>query len=132
MLLPGDADAIKGARMKRDSLRRAWRFSSPYKWHIIGFLAAIVFSALLALVPPFLFRAILDKAIVENNRGLITTLAIFLVAAAIGDAALAIIQRWLSSTIGEGLIYDLRVALFDKVQRMPVSFFTRTQTGSVV
>lgn len=132
MLLPGDADAVKGARMKRESLRRAWQFSAPYKWHIFGFLAAIVLSALLALAPPFLFRAILDKAIVENNRGLITTLAVFLVAAAIGDAVLAITQRWLSSTIGEGLIYDLRVALFDKVQRMPISFFTRTQTGALI
>ena len=132
MLLPGDADAIKGARMKRESLRRAWQFSAPYKWHVIGFLSAIVSSALLALAPPFLFRAILDKAIVEDNKGLITTLAIFLVLAAIGDAALAIVQRWLSSTIGEGLIYDLRVALFDKVQRMPVSFFTRTQTGALI
>jgi ATP-binding cassette subfamily B protein len=118
--------------MKRESLRRAWQFSAPYKWHVIGFLSAIVSSALLALAPPFLFRAILDKAIVEDNKGLITTLAIFLVLAAIGDAALAIVQRWLSSTIGEGLIYDLRVALFDKVQRMPVSFFTRTQTGALI
>jgi ATP-binding cassette subfamily B protein len=131
MLLPGDADAVKGARMKRDSLRRAWQFASPYKWDIIGFLAAIVLSAVLALAPPLLFRAILDRAIPEGNRGLITTLAIILVFAAMGDAVLAIVQRWLSSRIGEGLIYDLRVALFDKVQRMPIAFFTRTQTGAL-
>jgi ATP-binding cassette subfamily B protein len=79
-----------------------------------------------------LFRAILDTAIPEGNRGLITTLAIILVIAAIADAGLAIIQRWLSSTIGEGLIYDLRVSLFDKVQRMPIAFFTRTQTGALI
>ncbi|MSZ18860.1 MAG: ABC transporter ATP-binding protein, partial [Actinobacteria bacterium] len=132
MLLPGDADAVKGARMKRASLRRAWQFSSPYKWQIIGFLLAIVASALAALAPPLLFRAILDTAIPEGNRGLITTLAVILVIAAIADAGLAIIQRWLSSSIGEGLIYDLRVALFDKVQRMPIAFFTRTQTGALI
>ena len=132
MLLPGDADAVKGARMKRASLRRAWQFSSAYKWKIIGFLAAIVASALIALAPPLLFRAILDRAIPEQNRGLITTLAIILVVAAIADAGLAITQRWLSSSIGEGLIYDLRVALFDKVQRMPIAFFTRTQTGALI
>ncbi len=132
MLLPSDADAVKGARMKRDSLRRAWQFSAPYKWHIFGFLAAIVGAAALALAPPLLFRAILDRAIPEGNRGLITTLAVVLVIAAIGDAILAIVQRWLSSTIGEGLIYDLRVALFDKVQRMPIAFFTRTQTGALI
>jgi ATP-binding cassette subfamily B protein len=131
MLLPGDSDAVKGARMKRDSMGRAWVFASPYKWEIVGFLAAIVLSALLALAPPLLFRAILDTAIPEGNRGLITTLAVVLVIAAIGDAILAIVQRWLSSQIGEGLIYDLRVALFDKVQRMPIAFFTRTQTGAL-
>jgi ATP-binding cassette subfamily B protein len=59
-------------------------------------------------------------------------LAIILVVAAIADAGLAITQRWLSSSIGEGLIYDLRVALFDKVQRMPIAFFTRTQTGALI
>lgn len=113
-------------------MRRAWNFSSPYKKKIIGFLLAILASALLALVPPFLFRAILDTAIVQKDRGLITLLAFLLVVAAIGDAILAIVQRWLSSRIGEGLIYDLRVALFDKVQRMPIAFFTRTQTGALI
>lgn len=131
MLLPGDADAVKGARMKRESLHRVRSFAAPYKWEIIGFLSAIVLSALLALAPPLLFRAILDHAIPDRDRQLITTLAVVLVIAAVGDAALAITQRWLSSRIGEGLIYDLRVALFDKVQRMPIAFFTRTQTGAL-
>ena len=131
MLLPSDADAVKGARMKRESLRRVTTFAAPYKWEIIGFLSAIVLSALLALAPPLLFRAILDHAIPDRDRQLITTLAIVLVIAAAGDAVLAITQRWLSARIGEGLIYDLRVALFDKVQRMPIAFFTRTQTGAL-
>lgn len=83
---------------------------------------AILLSALIALAPPLLFRGILDHAIPDQNRGLITTLACVLVLAALIDALLAIVQRWYSSTIGEGLIYDLRVALFDKVQRMPIAF----------
>jgi len=78
------------------------------------------------------FRAILDTAIRDADKGLITVLAAILVAAALGDALLAIVQRWYSSRIGEGLIYDLRVALFDKVQQMPIAFFTRTQTGSLI
>jgi ATP-binding cassette subfamily B protein len=86
----------------------------------------------LALAPPLIFRAILDHSIPQNNKGQITVLAAFLVAAALGDAVLAILQRWYSSRIGEGLIYDLRVALFDKVQQMPIAFFTRTQTGSLI
>jgi ATP-binding cassette subfamily B protein len=132
MLMPRDAHAVKGVRLRRETLRRAWRFSAPYKWRIIGFLSAICGAAALGLVPPLLFRSILDDAIPAGNRGLITTLAGVLVVAAVGDAALAIVQRWLSASIGEGLIYDLRVALFDKVQRMPVDFFTRTQTGALI
>ena len=132
MMIPGDAHAVKGARIKGESLRRVRRFAAPYKWRIVGFLAAIVASALLALAPPLLFRTILDTAIPEGDRGLITLLAGFLVVAALGDAVFAIVQRWLSSSIGEGLIYDLRVALFDKVERMPIAFFTRTQTGSLI
>ena len=131
MFLPGDGEAVKGARLKRESFRRVKVFAAPYKWEIIWFLLTICVSALLALAPPFLFRAILDTAIPNKDRSLITTLAVVVVFAAIGDAGLAIVQRWLSSRIGEGLIYDLRVALFDKVQQMPVAFFTRTQTGAL-
>ena len=131
-LLPGDASAVKGARLRRATLRRAWVFARPYRFHIAGFLSAILVSALLGLAPPLLFRSVLDTAIPRGDRGLITVLAVVLVLAALGDALFAIVQRWLSSTIGEGLIYDLRVALFDKVQRMPIAFFTRTQTGALI
>ena len=123
---------MKGARLRRSTLRRAWQFARPYRFHIAGFLSAILVSALLGLAPPLLFRSILDTAIPRADRGLITTLAVVLVLAALADALFAIVQRWLSSTIGEGLIYDLRVALFDKVQRMPMAFFTRTQTGALI
>ena len=131
-LLPGDSKAVRGRRLDRSGLRRAWRFARPYRREINLFLAAIVVSALLALVPPLIFRSILDDAIPERDRGLITLLAGLVVAAAMGDALLQIGQRWYSSRIGEGLIYDLRVALFTKVQAMPVAFFTRTQTGSLM
>jgi ATP-binding cassette, subfamily B, bacterial len=131
-LMPSDGDAIKGKHVQRDSLRRAWQFALPYRGTIAWFLAAILVSALIALVPPFAFRAILDDAIPDKNRRLITILAIVVVVAALADAGLAIVQRWCSSRIGEGLIYDLRVALFAKVQRMPIAFFTRTQTGALI
>jgi len=132
MMLPGDSDAVSGTKIERQALLRAWVFARPYKWAIVGFLASILVSALMALAPPLLFRAILDHSIPQRNKGQITVLAAFLVAAALSDAVLAILQRWYSSRIGEGLIYDLRVALFDKVQQMPIAFFTRTQTGSLI
>ncbi len=131
-LIPADASAVRGARLQRDTLVRAWHFAHPYRWPIAGFLVSILIAALVALVPALAFRAILDDAIPDADRGRITALATVVVVAALADALLAVVQRWFSSTIGEGLIYDLRVALFDKVQRMPVAFFTRTQTGALV
>lgn len=134
--MPGDAAAVKGKRLQRAALRRAWSFARPYRAIIIWFLIAILAAALLALVPPFAFRAILDTAIPRaqdgGSRALIVVLAIVVVVAALADAGLAIVQRWCSARIGEGLIYDLRLALFSKVQRLPVAFFTRTQTGALI
>ena len=132
MLMPGDSSAVKGKKLQRDALVRAWKFAHPYRSTIVWFLAAILVSALIALVPPFAFRSILDDAIPDRDRTLITILAIVVVVSALTDAGLAIVQRWCSARIGEGLIYDLRVALFAKVQRMPIAFFTRTQTGSLI
>jgi ATP-binding cassette subfamily B protein len=79
-----------------------------------------------------LFRTIVDTAIPAGDKRRIVVLTIILVVVAMGDAILSIVQRWYSSRIGEGLIYDLRVALFDKVQNMPIAFFTRTQTGALI
>jgi ATP-binding cassette subfamily B protein len=113
-------------------MKRVWQFATPYKWPIIGLLVSIFVAALLALVPPLLFRLIVDKAIPQADKNRIVTLTIVLVVAALADAVLQIVQRWYSARIGEGLIYDLRVALFDKVQHMPIAFFTRTQTGALI
>ena len=131
MLMPGDAAAVKGKKLQGHALRRAWRFADPYRSTIVLFLVAIVVAALIELVAPFAFRTIIDTAIPDKNRSLITILAGVVVAASVLDAGLAIVQRWCSARIGEGLIYDLRVALFAKVQRMPIAFFTRTQTGAL-
>jgi ATP-binding cassette subfamily B protein len=128
---PRDPRAVAGATVTRATLRRIWSFARPYRGTIALFLVAILASALLALVPPFVVRAILDTAIPEQDRTMITWLATVAVLAAIGDAALQVVQRWCSSRVGEGLIYDLRRALFAKVQRMPVAFFTRTPTGAL-
>jgi ATP-binding cassette subfamily B protein len=127
-----DREALKGVTLDRRVLKRAWGFARPYRLVILGFLATIVVSSLIGLLPPLLFRAIIDTAIPEGNRQLVVVLTAVTVAAALSSALIGILQRWLSSLIGEGMIHDLRVALFDKVQRMPVAFFTRTQTGALI
>jgi ATP-binding cassette subfamily B protein len=130
-MIGSDPAAVAGMKLSRTVLKRVWRFAAPYRRLLFGFLAVIVASSLLSLVPPLLFRDILDHAIPEADRGLLHILAAFVVAAALADALLALVDRYLSSRIGEGIIYDLRVSLFDHVQRLPMSFFTRAQTGAL-
>ena len=129
-MMPGDQD-VKGLHLQEGTLRRVWKFAQPYRGTIVIFLIAILAAALLALVPPFVVRGIIDTAIPNDDRGQIVLLASIAVLAAVADAGLAIVQRWASARVGEGLIYDLRGALFAKVQRMPIAFFTRTPTGSI-
>ena len=132
MALGSDREAIAGRHFDRGILRRAWRFARPYRRMIAGFLATIIVDALIALAPPLLFKAIIDDAIPQKNGSLVTWLAACTVFVALADAGLAIGQRWWSSRIGEGLIYELRTALFDHVQRLPIAFFTRSQTGALI
>lgn len=129
--MPGDKGSLDGVTLAEGTFKRVWVFARPYRRTIAMFLAAIFVAALLALVPPFVVRAIIDNAIPNNNRDAIKVLAAIAVSAALADAGLAIVQRWCSSRVGEGLIYDLRCELFAKVQRMPIAFFTRTPTGSI-
>lgn len=116
----------------QETRRRVWGFARPYRSMIIGFLGTITASSLLGVVPPLLFREIIDGAIAQGDRGRLTILGLLVVAAALAQAALGLVERWASATVGEGLIFDLRVELFDHVQRLPLSFFTRTQTGALV
>ena len=130
-MIPGDKDALDGIKLADGTFARVWQFARPYRRTIALFLLAIFAAALLALVPPFVVREIIDTSIPNDDRDAIKWLAGIAVAAALADAGLAILQRWCSSRVGEGLIYDLRRALFAKVQRMPIAFFTRTPTGSI-
>jgi ATP-binding cassette, subfamily B, bacterial len=128
----GDPGAVKGKKLDKGVLRRAWGFARPFRTLILIFLATIIVSAMLGLLPPLLFRSIIDRAIPQRDRGLVTTMAVLFIGAAFLSGGLGLLSRWASSRVGEGLIFQLRAALFDKVQRMPIAFFTRTQTGALI
>ncbi|HEY8060022.1 MAG TPA: ABC transporter ATP-binding protein [Acidimicrobiales bacterium] len=132
MALGSDPTAIAGARVQKGLILRVWRFARSYRLMLAGFLATIVVAALIDLVPPLLIRRIIDDALPDKDSGAVALLAALMVAVALAEAVLSLGERLWSSRIGEGLIYDLRVALFDHVQRMPLGFFTRTQTGALV
>ncbi|MFM7616243.1 MAG: ABC transporter ATP-binding protein [Actinomycetes bacterium] len=127
-----DPDAVKGKQLERDLVRRVLRMAQPYRASLIGFIVAVLIGAVVGVIPPLLFRSLLDTAVPQEDERLVIVLAAAAVALAVANALISLVQRWYSARVGEGLIYDMRVALFDHVQRMPLAFFTRTQTGSLM
>ena len=132
MMMNTDADKVAGAKLNRRTARRVLGFARPYRGAIITFVVVIVLESVLALVPIYVLKRIIDVAIPEGNRGLLHALAALALVAALFIAGLSFVERFYSSRIGEGLIYDLRVKLFDHVSAMPIGFFTRTQTGALM
>ncbi|WP_078910891.1 ABC transporter ATP-binding protein [Streptomyces sp. NRRL WC-3742] len=116
----------------RATLRRIGAFARPHRRRILQFVALSVGTALLAVATPVLAGRVVDAIVSHGDRGTVVRLALLIALIALAEAAFGILGRWLSSTLGEGLILDLRSAVFDHVQRMPVAFFTRTRTGALV
>ena len=130
--MAADRSALEGKTITADTRRRVWGFARTYRAAIVAFIVIVVASTFLGLLSPLVIREIFDSAIAEGDGGYLNVLFGVLIAAAAGEALLSLLARRLSSGIGEGLIFDLRLRLFDHVQRMPLAFFTRTQTGTLV
>jgi ABC-type multidrug transport system fused ATPase/permease subunit len=116
----------------RRLLSRIWHFAARHHPRLGGFVAVSVVSALLGVATPVLAGKVVDEIVRGGAPGVVVMLAVVIAAVAVAEAAVSLVTRWLSSNIGEGLILDLRTAVFDHVQRMPVAFFTRTRTGALV
>ena len=117
----------------RATLRRAWGFARPYRWLLAFQLFGLAGFAAAGILPPLVLKALVDRAVDGRlTPGGVNVLVLAAVAVALAMTSLGLFNRWLGSRIGEGLIYDLRVALFRHVQRMPLAFFTYTQTGSLL
>ena len=119
-------------RLTRGTLSRVLAYARPFRGMISVFVVVVIVQAALAIAPPLLFREIIDRGVLAGDGRLVVRLALVVAAVAVGTAGLALLQRWCSSRIGEGLIYDLRTQVFDHVSSMPLAFFTRTQTGKLV
>ncbi|WP_370591482.1 ABC transporter ATP-binding protein [Saccharopolyspora montiporae] len=124
--------SVTAQRLSPGLARRILGYARPYARDIVPFLIAVAVAAVLGVVNPLLFKAIIDNGIVPRNMSLVVLLALAVAAVAVLEAVLGLLQRWFSSRLGEGLIFDLRSEVFDHVQRMPVAFFTRAQTGALV
>lgn len=119
-------------RLAPGTVRRIVGFARPYRAAIAVFLGLVVLDALAGAATPLLYRAIIDDGIQQGRTGLAVVLAVGVAALALVSAVVGLAQRWFSARIGEGLIHDLRTQVFDHVQRMPIGFFTRAQTGALV
>ena len=124
------ADVPKGLR--KGTIRRVFSFSRRHRPRLIIFLLLTVVSAVLGVSSPLLAGKVVDAIVGREQVSVVVWLAVAIAGLAIIGAALGVAERWQSTRIGEGLIYDLRRAVFEHVQRMPVAFFTRTRTGALV
>ncbi|MEU1404155.1 ABC transporter ATP-binding protein [Streptomyces sp. NPDC005728] len=116
----------------RATLRRIAAFARPHRSGIVRFVLLGVVTALLAVATPVLAGRVVDAIVAGRDSGTVVRLSLLIALVALAEAGLGILSRRLSATLGEGLILDLRTAVFDHVQRMPVAFFTRTRTGALV
>jgi ATP-binding cassette, subfamily B, bacterial len=124
--------SVADQKLAPGTIRRIAGYARPYRAAISFFLVLTVFDALLVAASPLLIGRLLDDGVDAGNRQVVITLALIIAGVAVLEAILALGLRWFSARIGEGLILDLRSQVFDHVQRMPLAFFVRTQTGALI
>ena len=125
-------EQLPDRKLAKGTVKRIARFAAPYKNMLVGFLVLIVVDAVISAVNPLIYKSIINDGIIRRHSGLVIGLALLVAGLAVFDALLSLGMRWYSARIGEGLIFDMRSRVFRHVQRMPVAFFTRTQTGALV
>src|SRR2546422_176089 len=125
-------EELERARVNPATVKRAWGFARPYRRQLIVYLVVILASSVIAVGPALVFERLIDHAIRGHHPAEVNALFALAVGLALGETGLRLVNRYFGSRIGEGLIFDMRVALYDHVHRMPIAFFTRTQTGNLL
>ena len=124
--------SVTQQRLKPGTVRRIFSYARPYRRELITFLLIVALDAVVTVAVPLMLRGLIDDGILPRKISVVIEIGLVVGGLALLDAVLTIGQRWFSARIGEGLIYDLRTEVFTHVQRQPIAFFTRTQTGSLV
>src|SRR5215472_6966289 len=124
--------SVTKQKLKPGTVRRIAGYARPYRGLLTVFLLGTALDAVITVVNPLLLREVIDHGIIARDETVIVVVAVAVVAVALFDVFLGFANRWMSARIGEGLIYDLRTQVFSHVQRQPIAFFTRAQTGSLV
>lgn len=123
---------VTAAQLSPGIYRRIAGFARPYRGRLAVFLGLIGIDALIAAASPLIYRTIIDDGALAGRPDVVVGMALALAGLAVADMLNSLVQRWISARIGEGLIFDLRTRTFAHVQRMPIAFFTRTQTGAML
>jgi len=124
--------SVTKQKLKKGTVRRIAGYARPYRLDLAVFLVAAALDAVVTVLYPVLLGLLIDKGILPKRTGVVLAIAGIVAGLAVFDAILGIVQRYFTSRVGEGLIYDLRTQVFGHVQRQPIAFFTRAQTGSLV
>ena len=124
--------SVTKQRLKPGTVRRIVGYARPYRLDLTIFLLAAALDAVVTVLYPVLLGVVIDKGILPKDTRVVITIAAIVAGLAVFDAFLGVVQRYFTSRVGEGLIYDLRTQVFEHVQRQPIAFFTRAQTGSLV
>ena len=119
-------------KITRELLLRVLTYAKPYWWHIGGMLLSILASSALSVVSPLIFRQLIDTILPNKDLNKLVMFALALLLVPLLNGGISVIQRKLNVTVGEGVIYDLRVALFVRLQRMSLRFFTNTKVGELM
>jgi ATP-binding cassette, subfamily B, bacterial len=125
-------DSITRQQVRPGTVRRILPYAKPYRWALVLLLIVTALDAVIAIANPLILRIIIDNGIIPHRLAVVVTLSLVIGGLALLDALAVYVQTRYSARIGEGLICDLRVEVFQHVQRQPIAFFTRTQTGSLV
>ena len=125
--------SVVARELPKGTVRRILGIARPYRRDLTWFVLLVVGSSVIGVLTPLLAGQIVNRiASLHGTAGDIVRIALLIAGLAVLDAGISLATRWFSARIGEGVIYDLRSRVFEHVQRMPVAFFTRTQTGALV
>jgi ATP-binding cassette, subfamily B, bacterial len=124
--------SVTGQKLPTGTWKRVFGFARPYRADLSVFIVFIVLDAIIGVLTPVLAGRVINEITQHGHTSAVIRIGVIIAGLAVIDAGLSFGQRWYSARIGEGLIYDMRTSVYEHVLRMPLAFFTRTQTGALV
>jgi ATP-binding cassette subfamily B protein len=126
-----DTDVLN-QQVNKKTVKRIFEFASKYYSILSIYLVIVIVDAAIGIINPLLYKTIIDNGVLAKNSGLVIELALLAAGVSLLDAALSFLQRFIATRIGENMLLDMRMRVFNHIQKMSLAFFTRTRTGALV